>query len=237
MLKPLSRSTRPELLDDPAADPRELRASLRDLQRINERWGGHRATLAALSAPLSRWRAARPFRFLDVGCGGGDLLVALARRCRAAGVPARLVGIDSHPTVVQIARDRVAGFPEIDLVRCDALELPFAGKSFDFVACSLLLHHLPPQRGEAFLRALSRLAREGVIVSDLRRGRGEYVVTFLFTRLFARARMTRMDGPLSVLRALTLQEARELARDAGWVDPIVRRSFPLRLLLMDRPLR
>lgn len=234
MLKPLRRSTRPELLDDPDADPGELKASLDDLRRINERWGGQRAALAALASPLTRWPAGRAFRFLDVGCGGGDLLVALARRCRAAGVASRLVGVDSHRTVVEIARQRVAPLPEIQLVRCNALELPFADKSFDFVACSLLVHHLAPERAAAFLREAGRLAADGVVVSDLRRGRGEYVLTFLFTRLFARARMTRNDGPLSVLRALTPQEARELARGAGWTDPVVRKCFPLRWLLVNR---
>jgi 2-polyprenyl-3-methyl-5-hydroxy-6-metoxy-1,4-benzoquinol methylase len=236
MLRPLQRSLRPELMDDPGASPAELRVNLEDLKRINERWGGHRSTFTALSPALSRWPQGRLLKILDVGCGGGDLLVALARECRARNIPAELVGVDCGPGILEIARGAVSGFPEIRLLRADALEPPFPEKSFDFVVCSLVLHHVPPQHAAQFLRGLGALSRSGVIVSDLRRGRLEYVVTFLFTRLFTRGRMSRLDGPLSVLRALTLDEARDLTCAAGWTGAVVRKCFPLRLLLMDRRL-
>ncbi|MCI0656836.1 MAG: hypothetical protein L0170_07170 [Acidobacteria bacterium] len=97
-----------------------------------------------------------------------------------------------------------------------------------------MLHHVPPEHSLRFLRGLVALCREGVVISDLRRGRAEYLLTILFTRLFTRARMSRSDGPLSVLRALTVEEARELALAAGWSRCVVRKCFPLRILLMDR---
>jgi len=223
-------------MDDPRASPDELRVNLEDLKRINERWGGHRSTFFALSPALSRWPPGRRLSILDVGCGGGDLLVALARECRARGITAHLVGVDCSPGILEIARGATSGFTEIRLLLADALQLPFAEKSFDFVLCSLVLHHVAPDNSAKFLRGLGALCREGVIISDLRRGRLEYVLTLLFTRLFTRGRMSRSDGPLSVLRALTLKEARELTLAAGWTHPVVRKCFPLRLLLMDRRL-
>ena len=104
------------------------------------------------------------------------------------------------------------------------------------MVCSLVLHHIPAERAAEFLRGLGSLAREGVVVSDLRRGRLAYAITLLFARLLTRGRMTRADAPLSVLRSLTLSEARDLARRAGWERGSVRRSFPLRFILLDRPL-
>ena len=234
MLRPLQRSSLKELMDDPAANLDDLRVNLEDLKHINERWGGHRSTFLALSPAISKWPSGRLLKILDMGCGGGDLLVALARECRARDIPAELVGVDCSPAILEIARGSIAGFPEIRLLRADALEPPFPEKSFDFVLCSLVLHHVPPERSAQFLRGLGALCRSGVIVSDLRRGRLEYVVTFLFTRLFTRARMSRLDGPLSVLRALTLDEARDLTCAAGWTEGVVRKCFPMRLLLMDR---
>jgi SAM-dependent methyltransferase len=234
VLRPLKRSSNQELMDDPAANPLELRANFEDLRRINERWGGHHSTRAALAPALSHWPPGHLLSILDVGCGGGDLLVALAQDCRARRIPARLVGVDRSREGLQIAGACRSKFPEILLLRGNALDLPFKEKSFDFIVCSLVLHHLPPDQGVKFLQALGALSRQGVVISDLRRGRIEYAVTFLFTRLFTRERMTRSDGPLSVLRALTLDEARSLTRAAGWTDCVVRKSFPLRLVLMDR---
>ena len=236
MLRPLQRSLRPELMDDPGASPAELRVNLEDLKRINERWGGLRSACFAMSSALSRWPPGRLVKILDVGCGGGDLLMALARECRTRGIPAQLVGVDCSPAILEIARGAVSIFPEIRLLRADALAPPFPEKSFDFVLCSLVLHHVPPERSAQFLRSLRTLSRAGVVVSDLRRGRLEYLLTLLFTRLFTRGRLSRLDGPLSVLRALTLDEARELALAAGWTEGVVRKCFPLRLLLMDRRL-
>ena len=236
MLRPLKRSMRLELMDDPAADPTELRANLEDLKRINERWGGNRSTFSALSSALAGWPAGRHLSILDVGCGGGDLLVALARECRARSIPAHLVGVDCNPEMLKFARGSTSRFAEIRLLRGDALELPFTGACFDFVVCSLMLHHVPPEHSLGFLRGLGALCREGVVISDLRRGRAEYLLTLLFTRLFTRARMSRSDGPLSVLRALTVEEARDLALAAGWSRCVVRKCFPMRILLMDRDL-
>jgi len=234
VLRPLRRSLRRELMDDPGASPAELRVNLADLRSINERWGGLRSTLSALESPLARWPRGRPLSILDVGCGGGDLLVALARECRARGIPAQLVGVDCSRGILTLARDATSPFAEIRLLRADALELPFPEKSFDFVLCSLVLHHVPPEHSARFLRGLGLLCREGVIVSDLRRGRLEYLLTLVFIRLFTHGSMSRTDGPLSVLRSLTLSEARDLTLAAGWTDPVVRKCFPMRLLLMNR---
>jgi SAM-dependent methyltransferase len=225
-----------ELLDAADPDPALLRDTLADLRRINCCWGGNRSALSALLPRISAWPRGRALRILDVGCGGGDLLRAVARRCRVLGIRPQLVGIDRSRRILKITRGAVSEFPEISLVSAEALEPPFTPGSFDFVLSSLLLHHLPPARAVDFLRLMKSLSNQGVIVSDLRRGRMEYLVTRLITGLFSRSRMTRLDAPLSVLRSLTLPEARELAHRAGWTAGDVRRSFPLRLLILDRDL-
>ena len=236
MLPALERSFREEYLDQPHPDPFELRINLEDLSRINRWWGGNHGCLAVLVPVLDAWPRDRPLHLLDLGSGGGDLLVAVAKACRLRGIRSRLVGLDRSVPILDCAKRSVGEFPEIRMVRGDALRPPFQAASFDFVVCSLLLHHLPAGRAAEFLRELHSLARGGALVSDLRRGRWEYLLTFLFTRLFTRGRMTRLDGPLSVLRSLTLPEARQVARSAGWEPALVTRSFPLRLLMRDRQL-
>jgi len=237
MFRPLAQSRQEEWLDRPDLPPEELLPNLRDLGRINRSWGGNRSTLSALGPRLRSWPRGRPLRVLDVGAGGGDLLLALAQRCRRLGLDAYLVGLDRSGEILRIARGALAAFREIRLLRADALALPFPPNSFDFVVCSLVLHHVPPERAPEFLRGLASLALEGVVISDLRRGRWEYAATLLFTRTLMHGRMTRHDGPLSVLRAFTMAEARDLARVAGWDSGVVSRSFPMRLLMVDRNLK
>src|SRR4051794_18885315 len=78
--------------------------ALRGLTRLN-RWSG---SARILRPPLRRLAAeigGRPLRLLDVACGAGDVLVALARRGRPAF---ELRGLDVSPTALDHARRRAA---------------------------------------------------------------------------------------------------------------------------------
>lgn len=64
--------------------------------------------------------------FLDVGCGSGRILEALA------GYSRRLAGIDLVSANLLYSRRRVAR-PDLLLVRCDALSMPFLDRRFSAV--------------------------------------------------------------------------------------------------------
>ena len=93
-------------------------------------------------------------RVLDVGCGPGNLLVALA-----ADVPERLIGVDVDETFLVFGRSQVEN--SIDppaavpiLLRASLPTLPFADETFDLVTCFLVMPHVPDDR-----IALTELAR------------------------------------------------------------------------------
>ena len=78
-----------------------------------------------------------------------------------------------------------------------------------------MLHHFSEEGIIALLKTWSGLARKAILVSDLVRDPLAYYGIRLITRLFTRNQMTRFDGPLSVRRALTLKEWRELFRESA----------------------
>jgi SAM-dependent methyltransferase len=86
---------------------------------------------------------------LDVATGGGHV----ARRLREAGL--RVVTTDAAPGM------------EPDVV-CRGEELPFAGGSFDVVACRIAAHHFADAR--AAVHEMARVARRSVLVVDNRYG-------------------------------------------------------------------
>ena len=231
---PLSRCHDEELLDHPEVDPLCLEENLLDLRRVNRNWGGMRPLLEAVRAVLDEWPPDRTVRLLDMGTGGADLCTALVRMCRDRGLSSLVVGLDRSRPILTIARNWTRTTASVSLVQADALAPPFLPRSFDFVLSNLVLHHIPIERGAEFLRRLTELTREGVAVSDLRRGRWEYFCVRVFSRLVLKGSMARTDGPRSVLRSLTLAEARKLVREAGWSTGVVERRFPLRLLLLHR---
>ena len=69
-------------------------------------------------------------------------------------------------------------------------------------------------------------------MSDLVRGWLPYVAYQLIQPTFARHPMTRKDGALSIRRAYTPEELRQLALRAGLPNPRVFTHFPWRMTLV-----
>jgi demethylmenaquinone methyltransferase/2-methoxy-6-polyprenyl-1,4-benzoquinol methylase len=94
-------------------------------------------------------------RALDVACGTGDLALALAETTKAS-----VVGTDfCRPMLELAARKASSGVKEIPFVEGDALNLPFAGESFDAVSIAFGLRNLSSVEGG--LRELYRILKPG----------------------------------------------------------------------------
>jgi SAM-dependent methyltransferase len=211
MIAPLPRSRDAELLDGPIDDFDALADNLRDLRALDRYLGGTALTWHALLPMLRALPPHTPATLLDIATGGADGPRLLAARSRRHGYDLRPIASDRSREVLRIARAGGAGLP---LLQHDALAIPLPDGGVDFVTCSLALHHFDEPAAVALLRELSRVARRGVIVNDLRRARPAY----WGARLLALGPwhvMARHDGPLSVLRAYTLGEARALVAAAG----------------------
>lgn len=97
---------------------------------------------------------ARPgSRFLEVGCGTGYVLRALARECGL-----RVTGSELFPEGIEYARERV---PDADLVVLDARTMPFE-EEFDFAGAFDVIEHI--EDDVAVLEGMRRALRpEGML--------------------------------------------------------------------------
>ena len=225
----LRRSLEPELLDDPVQEPDELAHSLDQVAAVNRWLGGSRATLAHLRRLA---RAPGSVRVLDVGTGNARSLEEALDDLRLRGVRCRGVGVDSSPTAARIAAARA----RCPIVRADGLDLPFPDGAFDVVLCTLTLHHFSDPDATSLLAEMRRVCRGAVVVNDLERSRWNHAAArVLAATVWRTNRLTRHDGPLSVLRSFTAPELAELARRAGFSRRRVHRHFPWRLVLVAWP--
>ena len=124
-------------------------------------------------------------RALELGCGGGRLLVPLARRLSKAGGGAELVGMDLSRNALSALRGDCPG----RLVRGDAQRPPFREASFDLVLCRHVLGHIPEDgRNRAahecllLLKKGGRLLFEGFSTGDARFGKGQLTEEGTFLR-------------------------------------------------------
>jgi len=217
-------------MDDPALDPAAHRLALAGLARLNRVSGSAAAVWPAVRR-LAAASPARPLRLLDVATGSGDVLLALVRKARRAGVTLDAVGCDISPVAVAAATEaaRRAGLPARFFV-ADVLNGPFPA-GFDAVVCSLFLHHLD---GADAVRLFARMRAAGprlLVVNDLARSPLNYGLVWLASRALSRSPVVHADGPLSVRAAFTPAELLAVARDAGLTGATVHSHFPGRLVL------
>ena len=218
-----------ELMDLPAGDA-ELEASLDHLAGLNRWLGGRRAVLKALVPLLPD---SGTVALLDVGTGSGELPSTLVVWAAAHRRRFRIVAADRHPQTIRIARDRTRLHRPITTTQCDVLRLPYADRSFDFAVLSLTLHHLPDADRPAALRELARVAHRAVIVSELERSwPNDLGAKALAATLWRGNRLTRHDAPMSVRRAFTPRELRDVAAEAGLDRVKIERRYFYRLVLV-----
>ena len=204
-----------EILDGPLDDLDAVAGNLRDLRRVNRLLGGTRLSRLAIDR---LWPDGTSLWVLDVGTGGADIPVSLLADAVRRGRSLRVEAIDSRPEVIEAARlarpalNRVAG---LSLRVADGLALPYPDGAFDVAHCSMVVHHLEPAEAVALLREMARVARLGVVVNDLVRGRLFWTGAWVMSHAATRNRLTRTDAPLSVRRAYSREELRGLVEEAG----------------------
>jgi ubiquinone/menaquinone biosynthesis C-methylase UbiE len=206
-----------ELLDRPGNSDEEVRGSLRDLEWFNRYFGGVRTILLHLSRMVGD-RSPTPLTILDIATGGADMPRAVCRWARRRRLAVTIEAIDRNKHVLAAAREWSADYPEIRLRRAETPPLPYPDHSFDYVLCSLFFHHLTEAQGVRLLSEMRRVARHGLIVNDLMRSRRARLLTRIVTRLLSANRLTRHDGPMSVLRGFRPEELLHMATEAGLGD-------------------
>lgn len=232
---PSARRVVPEVMDQPGLDLSLHHQALAALRRVN--WLSRTAdSLWPAIVALARERQAAgdltPLTLLDVACGGGDVVLRLAHRARLAGISLQIRGCDISETAIRFAQKQTSqkGETGSSFFVHDILTAPLPD-AYDIVTCTLFLHHLEgPQAGQ-LLRNLAAAARKLVLVSDLRRTRLGFWMAHLVARVVTRSPVVRVDGPLSVAAALSLEEVDHLAKSCGWTGFTLRRVWPERFLL------
>lgn len=110
---------------------------------------------------------------LDVGCGRGILLNAVAKQLKKEGSSGRVVGLDRRKTTVSTLRTaKLEGVQEYVTCRQgDARAMPFNDNSFDVVVSSVFLHTVGKEFGQrSAAAAAERMKAVGEIVRVLKGG-------------------------------------------------------------------
>jgi ubiquinone/menaquinone biosynthesis C-methylase UbiE len=137
----------------------------RGLRGIGMRYVFSRRGLWVINTPYRRILNAANItaqdRVLDLGCGIGNILIALAERTDFGHPP---VGVDVSPDLIRIGEREIAKAGLHDRIRLQvapATRLPFEDGSFDVVVTSHVLKHLDDETLLISFREVVRVLRPG----------------------------------------------------------------------------
>jgi len=201
-----------EMIDEPCTRE-ELRACLRDLERLNRWFLGYRPILQWLDTAASP-RAAEPLRILDVGCGYGDTMRRIERWARARGIAVELIGLDINPDAVAVAAEATPPASAIRWVASDVFAQQ-PDKPVHFVISSLFTHHLSESDVIRFIEWMERHATIGWFINDLSRAAIPYHLLRMFSKLARLHPFVQNDGPVSIARAFVREDWQRMCAAAG----------------------
>jgi len=215
------RNMLPERMDDPAETEAAWETALRDLGRLN-RW-----TFAdrPLRAFLHRFSGETAVSVLDVGAGGGDVLMAVQDFFTAKGVATDLTALDISPHAAPCAQRRHPGL-RARWITADVFDLAEAER-FDLILCTLVAHHLPDPDVVRLLHLLAARANKGWLILDVQRDALVWAGLWLGTRLLRLDSMVIHDSTASVSRAFRRADWERYLAESG-VAARVETSFPYR---------
>lgn len=197
------RTEEEEIMDDFSLEGEELRDALDKIASINKLLGGNQLTLQGVKKLIN---STNEITIVDVGCGNGDMLRALADFGNKNNLKFNLIGIDANSFTTEYAINLSKDYTNISYKCMDIFSEAFSQLKYDIVLCTLTLHHFKNKQIDYLIQAFTKQARIGIVINDLHRNIIAYRAFQLICFVFRLNRMSREDGLVSILRGFKKQE-------------------------------
>lgn len=197
------RTEKEEIMDDFSLEGEELRDALDKIARINQFLGGNQLTLQGVKKIVN---TKEELTIVDVGCGNGDMLRAIANYGNKNNLKFNLIGIDANAYTVDYAIKLSKEYPNISYKCEDIFNEAFTQLKYDIVLCTLTLHHFKNNEIDYLIQLFSKQARLGIVINDLHRHSIAYRAFQVICFIFRLNKMSKQDGLVSILRGFKKQE-------------------------------
>lgn len=218
-------------MDDLTLQEDALRQNLQELEWFNHYFGAKKVLLQAFDAIYSKYSYDfnnHTMTIGDLGCGGGDLLHAIARWAQTKQLNVELFGIDANPFMINYAESQSHSFPNIHYKTLDIFTPEFSQQQFDIVTLNNVCHHFADQTLITLFQQLLQQTKIAIIINDLHRHWLSYFAMRCMAKLFNLSYLGQHDGPLSVLRAFRHHELIRVMRAAQINSYQIRWRWPFR---------
>ena len=204
------RSKEEEIMDDLNMSGDLLIKTLDKIAQINRWLGGNQLTVQGVKELLKQKDKKKVYTIIDLGCGNGDMLRALAVFGKKYGYKLALLGIDANATTIAYAEKLSTSYENISYRQLDIFSEQFDRLDFDIALSTLFLHHFESEKVDDLVEQWSTKANLGVVVNDLHRHPVAYYLFKVIAFLIGNE-MVKTDGLISILRGFRKSELEAFA--------------------------
>ena len=220
----------PELLDQEQLPFADIRQNMQELNTVNTYLGGHSITINGLQKILNTVNQKKEITICEIGCGGGDNLLAIAKWCDSKNITVNFIGIDIKPACIEFAKKQCHAI-KAGWITADYLNASFEDKKPDIIFSSLFCHHFKEEELVTMLQWMKANTTTGFFVNDLQRHPLAYHSIKLLTGLFSKSYLVKNDAPLSVARGFKRKEWIQLLELAGITNYSLQWKWAFRYLI------
>ncbi|MBC7874543.1 MAG: methyltransferase domain-containing protein [Ferruginibacter sp.] len=224
------RSYQKELMDGDDISFADMAQTLKELNIVNTRLGGHAITIKGLKQLLKN---KAPVTVCEIGCGGGDNLHALYKYCSKKNIRINFIGIDMNPECIAFARQQYPQLP-CQWICSDYAVVKFGTQIPDIIFSSLFCHHFTNEQLVPMLRWLKQNTRQGFFINDLQRHWLAYYLIKYITKFFSKSYLVKNDACISVARGFTRNEWQQLFQQAGHAQYTIKWKWAFRWLVVSK---
>lgn len=221
------RSYQNELLDDDHIPFNDIKQNMQELDTINRLLGGHRITINGFNAIRKNRQS---IHVCEIGCGGGDNLVAIHHWCRKHNIKVTFTGIDIKEECIRFAGTKKELQTCTKWIVSDYRKVDFT-ENPDVIFSSLFCHHFTEEALVTQLQWMKNNSRVGFFINDLHRHPLAYYSIKILTRLFSKSYLVKNDAPLSVRRGFIKKDWQKIFTTAGITSYQIQWQWAFRYLI------
>lgn len=227
-----NRSYQKEILDEDDIPLDDIKQNMQELDFINTWLGGHNISISGLKKLLPENRD-KVYTICEIGCGGGDNLVAINKWAKKNGHRLKLIGVDKKKECIDFAREKTTDDHYIWINESYEL-VDFAETKPDIIFSSLFCHHFIEEELIHMMRWMSSSSSLGFFINDLHR----HFLAFFFikglTKLFSKSYLVKHDAPLSVARGFTKKDWEYIMQQSGIKEYSIAWKWAFRWLIIAK---
>ena len=204
------RSYQKELMDGDNISFEAMAQTLKELNIINTRLGGHAITLKGVKELKD---IISPLTICEIGCGGGDNLFAIYKYCTKRNIPVSFIGIDMNAECIAFAKQQYPQLP-CQWICSDYEVVNFGENKPGIIFSSLFCHHFTDEQLVTMLHWLKQNSHRGFFINDLQRHWLAYYLIKYITKFFSKSYLVKNDACLSVARSFRKKDWQQFFQQA-----------------------